>query len=374
MSVKVPMIVVTSLLAACGPLQSRLPIDPALHETAVVPGFETVRIYADASAAAFDAFPATQHVNPGPNGRLDMLALSGGAENGAFGAGFLVGWSERGGRPDFDVVTGVSVGALIAPLAFLGPSRDAQLAKMTTDLRPQDVLRPRILAGLLFADSFADTSPLRRTIEEYVTPDLLADIAHENAKGRILIVVTTNIDAQRSVLWDMGAIAAVGTPEAAELFRDVLLASASIPGAFEPVYIDALSGKAPVREMHVDGAASNQILMVPEGLLVGGVVDQSSTDIYAIVNNRLEPEPDTVRPRPVPLLQRGLSTVLKSALRQQIATMRVLDADTLFRFRATAIGPDFTVPLGRPFDPSYTRPLFDYGRAVGKQLNPWLVP
>lgn len=169
--------------------------------------------------------------------KVNILALSGGGPNGAFGAGVLAGWTARGDRPAFDLVTGVSAGALIAPFAFLGPNYDTQMREIWTEYETKELITAQVLPGLLGGDALADTKPLRKLIAKYVDKAFLSQIAAEYRKGRILSVGTTNLDAKRPVVWNMGEIAIHGTNEALELFRDVLLASASIPGAFPPVNI-----------------------------------------------------------------------------------------------------------------------------------------
>ena len=197
------------------------------------------------------------------SGRITYLALSGGGSGGAFGAGILTGWTTAGTRPTFDVVSGVSTGALIAPFAFLGSSYDPTLAELYTSGIAETLVRPRPIIGLLGA-ALSDPAPLRRLVERYVTDDMLRKIAAEHSKGRRLFVVTTNLDAQRTVIWDMGAIAAHGHEQALVLFRNVLIASASIPAVFPPVMIEVTMNGKRFQEMHSDGGATTQLFTAPE--------------------------------------------------------------------------------------------------------------
>ena len=169
---------------------------------------------------------------------MNYLAVSGGGDNGAFGAGLMNGWTETGTRPEFKMVTGVSTGALIAPFAFLGPDYDAALREVYTTMTPEKVYRARGLSAALFDDAMADTTPLAEMIAKYADQKMFDAIAREYQKGRLLLIGTTDLDAQRPVIWNIGAIAASGHPEALELFRKILRASAAIPGAFQPVLID----------------------------------------------------------------------------------------------------------------------------------------
>ncbi len=222
------------------------------------------------------------------------LALSGGGDAGAFGAGILVGWTDLGSRPEFKVVTGVSAGALIAPFAFLGPKYDYILRKAGGSIGPRDIFHLHTWLAALSRDGIADDHPLWILIEKYVTSDLLMEIAREYAKGRVLLIGTTDLDARRSVVWNMGAIASSPEPRALELFRKVLLASASIPGIFPPVMIDVdLDGRR-FQEMHVDGGVMRQVFLLPrlffQGLRDQGTYAQRERHVYVIRNGRIEPQ------------------------------------------------------------------------------------
>src|SRR4051794_88877 len=175
---------------------------------------------------------------------VQLLAVSGGGENGAFGAGLLCGWSEEGTRPEFELVTGVSTGALTAPFAYLGSTYDPQLRAVYTELEPDHVLRTRFVTAALWDDAMADNSPLFKTISRYLNDQMLADIAKAYDKGRLLLIGTSDIDAQQPVIWNIGAIAKSGHPKAADTVRRILLASAAIPGAFPPTLFDVtVNGK-----------------------------------------------------------------------------------------------------------------------------------
>src|SRR3954449_8983501 len=168
----------------------------------------------------------------------EFLAVSGGGEDGAFGAGLLCGWTEAGTRPEFEVATGVSTGALTAPFAFIGSAYDAQLRAVYTDLKPEDVLVERNIVSGVLGDALADNSPLFGTISRYLNSDMLAAIAKGYEEGRLLLIGTTNLDAQQRVIWNIGAIAASNHPRALDTVRRLLLASAAIPGAFPPTMIE----------------------------------------------------------------------------------------------------------------------------------------
>ena len=232
-------------------------------QTAVPMGIPGVRTWADAPLSVLRT-QVTQLAALDTGHSISVLALSGGGEHGAFGAGLLNGWSESGRRPSFDVVTGVSTGALMAPFAFLGSAYDQRLEAVYTEMSIHSVVSGNPLLGL-FGEGLYSTKPLQRVVARQVDHQLLKDIANAFRRGRRLFVVTTNLDAQRPVLWNMGAIAASGHPEALELFRKVLVASASVPGVFDPVFIDAESNGHWFKEMHVDGGTAYPCLRSPFG-------------------------------------------------------------------------------------------------------------
>ena len=237
-----PVLLAAALLVAlqgCA-TPSRLPAVPEDQQAeAVVDDMRGIRYWQQADLAliqqdALEAYgrevkwlAATGHEGPLPP--ADFLTISGGGENGAFGAGLLTGWTETGTRPEFKLVTGVSTGALTAPFAFLGPDYDDELRAVFTEISAKDVLSKRSLPAAIFNDAMADNAPLRRLVARHVTPELLDAIAAEHEKGRMLFIGTTNLDARRPVIWNITKIAASGSPEALELVRNILVASAAIP-------------------------------------------------------------------------------------------------------------------------------------------------
>ena len=216
---------------------------------------------------------------------FDVLALSGGGSNGAYGAGVLVGWTKRGERPEFDIVTGVSTGALTAPFAFLGPSWDDRLTEAYTGKEAGRILKPRGL-GVLFHPSFYSSAALRQLVDTYVTDDMLQAIVAEHRRGRRLLIATTNLDTEETVIWDMGAIASRGDEASRELFKRVLVASASIPGVFPPALIEIEGKGRALSEMHVDGGVTIPFFVAPESLLLWTAAKNSARPgrMYVIVS------------------------------------------------------------------------------------------
>ena len=261
------------LVQGCATLRPRTTLPENLESKVEVPGMPGVRAWGDEVSEVFTEFTieAARQERAAFGDAIaktpvSFLALSGGGDDGAFGAGLLCGWTVHGDRPRFKMVTGISTGALIAPFAFLGASYDHVLRHVYTGVTSSDIFRQKSLLTVLWRESVADTAPLARLLELYVDEAMLAEVAAQHKKGRRLIIGTTQLDAQRLVLWDMGAIATSGHPDAIKLFRKVMLASASIPGAFPPQYIKVEAGGGFYDEMHVDGGTTAQVILYETAL------------------------------------------------------------------------------------------------------------
>lgn len=315
---------------------------------ATIPGFPDARFFGDADA---DFLEAVRGVD-GP-----WLTLSGGGEDGAFGAGVLAGMSASGARPTFAVVTGASTGALMAPYVFLGPRYDEALRRIYTQTNAGDVFELAATPESLF-----DTWPLKKTIEKNITAELLVEIAQEHRNGRRLFAVTTNLDAGRPVVWNMGAIAARGGEAALKLFRDVLLASSSIPGFFPPVQIAAEANGKTFGEMHADGSIQAPFYVAPDGILSGrNGARLPAKQLYVLVNNKLNLD-FQVTERSVPgVLARSISVALKMALRSELARIGAAAQRQGVALAVSLVPPSFNVEARGAFDPNYMQALFEFG-------------
>ncbi len=311
------------------------------------------------SVSDFDkALPA----QPGP-----WLILSTGGADGAFGAGLLNGLSAAGNRPDYSVVTGVSTGALMAPFAFAGPKYDAALKDAYTKITSADVFEVGSTG-----ESFLDSWPLKDLIAKQITPQLLADIAAAYQAGRRLFIVTTDLDAERSVVWNMGAIAAHAGDKAdgaaaLDLFRRVLLASGSIPGAFPPVEIDVEGNGKRFAEMHVDGGVGGQFFVAPAAMLAGTSTEHiPASQLYIVVNSGLQPDFAVVDRSTPAILAQTVGMAVKVDLRLMLDRTFVAARNSRIGFDVATIPADFHAPSRGPFDPKYMQALFDVGFAQGK--------
>lgn len=355
-------------LGGCATWPDRIPRLEAQAEAAQLPGFESVRYWADAPPATFAAMREEMAISA-PERRADtLLALSGGADDGAYAAGLLKGWSDSGERPQFSIVSGVSTGALIAPFAFLGSEYDESLRAFYTEISRKDIYRQRGIAGLLTQPSVADAAPLAELIAANIDGAILDAIALEHDSGRRLLVQTTNLDAGRGMIWDMGAIARSSDPRRLELFRSVLLASASVPGLFAPVMIEVSNGAASFSEMHVDGAVTAGFLAVPESMAISGKMRAGAGQdrIFIILNGRLRPQYETVGPSTFAIIERALDTVLSAYDRASLANVQHFAASNDIGFAISYIGPEFDVETEELFSQPYMNALYEHGIERGR--------
>lgn len=355
-------------LNSCATWPVRPQTSASAQESARLAGYGDVRLWADAPIGDWIAWRDHWLGDRRAGGRfapINLLAISSGSDKGAFAAGYLAGWTKRGDRPPFTIVTGVSTGALIAPFAFIGADGDAAIREFYTMTRARDIFRATPISGVLGGASLASTKPLQRLIARHVTPTLVARIAQEYGLGRRLLVMTTNLDSQRGVVWDLGAIAASDNPGRLALIRQILLASAAIPGVFPPVLIDAVSSEGAVHELHVDGGTTSSVFVLPSAVLKGDVDvipgDNRRLTITLLYNGVLKPEYEVVKPRTFTIFGRALTTVIGEADRQAIAVYRRFADENRATLCVAAIEPDFNVKYPGLFNPAYMRALFDYG-------------
>jgi predicted patatin/cPLA2 family phospholipase len=376
--------ILTSIAAAaCAPLNrsDAVPLDQ--EERANVPGMTGMRYWADGNpdAMASDAQDSLAREKSylastgyqGPLPPVNYLAISGGGENGAFGAGLLVGWTKAGTRPTFKVVTGISTGALTAPYAFLGSAYDEQLREIYTTLSSKDVLEARgLISGALFNDAMADNAPLRKTVAKYFNQAMLDAIAAEYKKGRILLIGTTDLDARRPVIWNITKIAASGQPNALKLVQDLLVGSAAIPGAFPPMMIDVEVDGKKYREMHVDGGASAQVFIYPPrlNLSTSGVVRERR--LYVIRNARLDPDWAKVDRSTMTIAGRAISSLIQTQGMGDLYRIYSIAQRDGLDFNLAFIPKSFTRTLKEPFETAYMKDLFDVGYQMAVKGFPWV--
>jgi predicted acylesterase/phospholipase RssA len=320
------------------------------------------------------AYLGTQ-CHEGPLPPADYLAISGGGDNGAFGAGLLCGWTKFGTRPVFKLVTGVSTGALIAPFAFLGPAFDDPLKAIYTAVSMKDIATKRSFLSTVFGDSMADTTPLWNLLKKSVTQEMLDAIAAEGEKGRILLIGTANLDARRPVIWNITKIAASRRPGALELVHKIMLASAAIPGTFPPVMIPVEAEGRSFDEMHVDGGTAAQVFVYPVGMQLSMLSSENDVarerKLYIIRNARLDPEWAEVERRTLPIAVRAITCLIQyQGLGDLYRIYNITQRDDV-DYNLAYIPSSFKVPHTAQFDPDYMRQLFAFGYHMAEAGFPW---
>jgi predicted acylesterase/phospholipase RssA len=366
-------------------LVPRAAVPQGLVDQASVPELQHVRFWGDSKPGAYKdltekRIEAVRKVYGSNASKItktaNILTLSGGGSDGAFGAGLLVGWTEHGDRPQFDFVAGISTGAMMAPLAFLGSKYNPQLKEAYTTLSTDDVATTQVFAAVIgAADSLADTKPLQALVAKFMTAEMMKEIAEEHRKGRILMIGTTNLDAQRSVIWDIGAISASGYPGSLDLIRKIILASAAIPGAFPPIEISVTADGKQFQEMHVDGGVTRQVFLYPPGFspkdvdkAIGWKVKRR---LYIVRNTKIDPEFAVTKDQLLPIATRSISTLIK--------TQGIGD---LYRIYSTAkrdgvdynlayIPQEFDAISTSGFDKAYMNALYQRGYELGRAGYDW---
>lgn len=377
--------IVASLLSGCASFDRRATVPPAERRDAAVLSIANARFFVDqpAAMAAEQELALKREARSlgiGKGGVLPtthILSLSGGGDNGAFGAGLIVGWTAHGDRPKFKLVTGVSTGALIAPFAFLGSDYDNALTDVYTNINPSKVYEKRFIAtAALTEDALSDSTPLYETISHYVDETMLARIATEYHKGRLLLIQTTDLDAGRPVLWNIGAIAASADPKSLGLIRHVLLASASIPAAFPPVLFDVEANGKTYQEMHVDGGAVSQAFLVPPSLNTREVLQRSGFQRKAVVayiirNGRLTAEWSDVDRLTLPIAEKAVSTLINYNGVGDLYRMYLVTQRAGATFNLAYIGDDFNAKHPEDFDQGYMRALYRFAYDKAVKGYPW---
>jgi predicted patatin/cPLA2 family phospholipase len=350
-----------ALALACCTSVTRIPYTQQEQAAAAIPGISGARIWADDPAVVTVRRSVVSRVTAK---QPIVLALSGGGADGAFGAGLLAGWSARGTRPQFTLVTGASAGALIAPFAFLGPAYDDTLRSVFATGEMANLLQPEGLAGLFVGTGLFKSKPLRDLIARHVDAPMLAAIAREYQAGRRLYVVTTNLDAQRTTIWDMGKIAASGDPGALDLVRNVLTASASIPGVFSPVLIDVEANGRRFAEMHVDGGVTTNVLILPEAILMSGTPvfpPDARPKVYVVMNSHLAPDFEVVKASTLQTVIRSFETSVRANTRNTLLASYQFAKGRNWDFNLASIDSNYPKSDTIGFDLAYMQQLFDYG-------------
>jgi hypothetical protein len=374
-------IIIAVLITGCATFPKRNPLPEEYKDIAQIPLIPDARFWGDVLPPGIiesldnEKFQIQLKAPDAKDKPIDYLALSGGGQNGAFGAGLLVGWTKAGNRPEFRTVAGISTGALTAPFAFVGPEYDDTLKKLYTTVSTKELMKKRSIFSIITSDSLTDTEPLRKILSDAIDGSMLEKIAIEHNKGRRLFIGTTNLDAERPVIWNIGAIANSGAPEALDLVHDVLIASAAIPGIFPPVYIKVEVNGQIYDEIHVDGGASSQIFLYPASLDLHWMAEQiglkGEDHIYIIRNSRLEPEWKSVTPRMYPIVDRSIETLIRTQGIGDLYRIYLGAQRDDLDYNLAYIPYNFHEKPQEEFDPEYMSKLFDLGYKMAKDGYPW---
>ncbi|WP_198262898.1 patatin-like phospholipase family protein [sulfur-oxidizing endosymbiont of Gigantopelta aegis] len=370
------------IVAGCSTTAQRNPLPVELMSKASIPGIPNARFWADEwpkfSIKRFDTM-TEEDMNKLFSGVYNRphnyLAISGGGSNGAFGAGLLAGWAATGTRPEFTMVTGVSTGALTAPFAFLGADYDDELKKVYTTTKTSDIAIDRNLISGMLSDSLADTAPLKKLIQRYVSEDVIAAIAKEHLRGRRLFVGTVNLDASRSVIWNIGAIASSDYPGKVDLIHEVLRASAAIPVAFPPVMIPVEVNGRQYDEMHVDGGTGSQVFVYPAAVdwqqITRKLKVQGKPEVYIIRNSFLDPDYNGIIPSLMPIASRSIDSLIRTQGVGDLYQIYALCERDGNEFNLAYIPSDFTDKPTEGFDPVYMTKLYQHGYNMAVKGYTW---
>ena len=368
-------------------LQVRHPLPEYLLDQAQIENLPGVRAWGDVSSESLEqsAKESMKQEMAANHGKLEpeanFLALSGGGGDGAFGAGILCGWTEAGTRPRFKLVTGISTGALIAPFAFLGPEYDAKLKELYTTISDQDIYTGyglvKVVLSLGISEGVASTEPLARLLERVIDEKMLQAIAAAHNQGRRLLVGTTQLDAERLVIWNMGAIAASHHPDALRLFRQVLRASFSVPVAFNPVYIKVKAAGQDYDEMHVDGGVKVQVMLYGDALNLFvsreriGTQDPQPRKLYIIRNAQVSPEYESIKRRLSLIGARAIGTLTKNQGVGDLYRIYLQAQRDHIDYNLAFIPADFKTKRASEFDPKYMNQEFELAYNLARSGYNW---
>ena len=375
-------IAIFAMITGCASVPDRVPVPPELTLQVAIPGVPDARTWADEwpnfSEEIFANFTDAdfRRVFPANYGKpANFLAISGGGANGAFGAGLFNGWTAAGTRPEFGVVTGVSTGALTAPFVFLGSEYDDALKTVFTTTSTDDIAKNRNILAALLSDSMSDTKPLQALIAKSITPEMIAAIGREHQRGRRLYIGTVNLDAGRSVIWSIGAIALSHHPDKVTLIHELLRASAAIPIAFPPVAISVEADGVAYEELHVDGGTGSQVFVYPAAanfrLMMEKLNVQGTPKVYVVRNAFVEPDYQGINRSILPIASRTIESLIRTqgiGDLYQIYTLCIRDDND---FNLAYIPSSFNETPTEGFDPVYMTKLFELGYQMARDGYPW---
>jgi predicted acylesterase/phospholipase RssA len=372
------------LASGCATLFKYNAPPPSVENQVQIPGIPGVRAWGDEPSPALmqSAKESIEQEKAANHGHLEPviygLALSGGGQDGAFGAGVLCGWTKSGTRPNFKLVTGISTGSLIAPFAFLGSAYDDKLKHNYTTISDKDIYKAHKPLAIILSvvnikhlPSLTENKPMEELVAKLIDENLLAAVAAEHRKGRRLLIGTTQMDAQRLVIWNRGAIANSGNPKALELFRKIMVASASIPAFFPPQYFDVEAAGKNYLEMHVDGGVQAEVMLYENAIKPFSVAGQRERKLYIIRNEQVYPSYKYVKPELKSIASRAVDSLLKSQGIGDLYRLYAYAKRDSLDYNLAFIPKDFHATPHSEFDTAYMNALFQVGYNMACCGYPW---
>ena len=374
-------IIIAALLAGCGsvPQHNSTPDVSLAHVNPI--GLENVRTWGNMTHTDIsvdhlgDFYSHYQSKLTAVDKPFNILALSGGGANGAFGAGILTAWSEKGTRPDFDIVTGVSTGAILSVFAYLGTEYDYEIIDFYTNYNDSDLYIKKGLFRGLLGTSLFNIKPFEEMVRDTITPEFLTKVAAIHYEGRRLYIGTAHLESQRLSVWNMGEIASHATPESEKLFEDIILASTAVPGAMPGVQIDVEYQGEQYHELHVDGGVARQVFLFPDTISAKSLNNSyvgRRPEVYVIRNGEFLPYWKSVAPSTKEISGRSLETIIKYQGRSDVLRIYQQSQEASMNFHFAHVDSDFNVSktTAQHFDQQHMQTLFDYGyqKMMNKQI------
>ncbi|UQN42337.1 patatin-like phospholipase family protein [Agarivorans sp. B2Z047] len=309
--------------------------------------------------------------NNGVGSDIYHLALSGGGVNGAFSAGVLNAWTANGDRPEFDLVTGVSTGAIVSVFAYLGSDYDSTLKNYYTETPMSSLFQVKSIWSLLRGEAVLDTAGFEDQVRSYIDADIVKQLAEQRAKGRLLVIGTTNLDNEKMSLWDVGKIAQVGSDEAITLIQNIIIASSSVPGAFPAKSIVIDDGQQRFEELHVDGGVSRQVFLVPQWAYYNLPFERNPQHVFVIRNGLLKPHYQVTNNNLTDIGLRSISTIIRNQGIGDVEHIYHFAQHNQMTFRLAYIDNDFSKISDEAFTKEYMTSLYQYGYQKTRADSLW---
>lgn len=367
----------TIVFGGCSKTFQHKPVPKELTSQVSLTGFDSnIRFFGDKIQTQDLSYKNTQHPTKSKSDKktLNYLAISSGGENGAFAAGLLYGWTYKGDRPQFDIVTGVSTGSIIAVYAFLGKAYDQDLKKIYTNYTYKDVIETgtiQLVRGVLWDTSIASNKPFVKNIKQFINQDMLNKIAEEHQKGRRLFISTTNLESEKSVIWDIGLLANSNNPKKLDIFHKIILASTAIPGGLPPVFFDVSFDGKRYTEMHVDGGLTGQVFFHPHLIPDHHKNHNYQKNLYIIANKKLHSKYRKIKPWTLYISYYALATLMKNQHISDLYKLYTISKLNGLNYHHVSIPEDFNKQSYYLFDSKYTSSLFSKGVRLGNKKNIW---